>query len=140
MTPDGSSGCPGGWESMSFMRLTRPRLLRRRRRSTASSGKDVRSGARWLPHRSTAAAGCWGRERLLDDLPRDSWVLPGWPAGDPLDGLFRVWFGAYGTSAQGVSLEKQFAAHASPVRLDADAEVPADAASWLTTVSSMMRS
>ena len=76
-----------------------------------------------------------GPERLLDDLPRDSWVLPGWSAGDPLDGLFRVWFGAYGTSAQGVSLEKQFAVHASPVRLDADAEVPADAASWLTPVA-----
>ena len=76
-----------------------------------------------------------GPERLLDDLPRNSWVLPGWSASDPLDGLFHVWFGAYGTSAQEVSLEKQFAAHASPVRLDADAEVPADAASWLTPVA-----
>jgi hypothetical protein len=54
-----------------------------------------------------------GPEHLLDELPRDSRVLPDWAAGDPLDDLFRVWFGTYGTSAQGVSLEKEFAARAT---------------------------
>jgi hypothetical protein len=77
-----------------------------------------------------------GPERLLDELPRDSWVLPDWAADDPLDDLFRVWFGAYGTSAQGVSLEKQFAARATRVRIDDGAEVPAEAASWITPVTS----
>jgi len=76
-----------------------------------------------------------GPERLLDELPRDSWVLPDWAADDPLDDLFRVWFGAYGTSAQGVSLEKQFAAPAMQARIDDGAEVPADAASWITPIT-----
>jgi len=76
-----------------------------------------------------------GPERLLDELPRDSWVLPGWAADDPLDDLFRVWFGAYGTSAQGVSLEKQFAARATQARIDDGAETLADAASWITPVT-----
>ena len=76
-----------------------------------------------------------GLECLLDDLPRDSWVRPDWAAGDPLDNLFRVWFGAYGTSAQGVSLEKQFAARATKVRIDEGAGVPAGAASWITPVT-----
>ena len=76
-----------------------------------------------------------GPERLLNEPPRDSWVLPGWAADDPLDDLFRVWFGAYGTSAQGVSLEKQFAARATQGRIDDGAEVPADAASWITPVT-----
>ena len=76
-----------------------------------------------------------GPERLLDELPRDSWVLPDWAADDPLDDLFRVWFGAYGTSAQGVSLEKQFAARATQGRIDDGAEVPADAASWITPIT-----
>ncbi len=76
-----------------------------------------------------------GPERLLDDLPPDSWVLPDWTAGDPLDGLFRVWFGAYGTSDQGVSLGKQFAARAVQIRIEEGAEVPADAASWVTPVT-----
>ena len=47
-------------------------------------------------------------------------------ADDPLDDLFRVWFGAYGTSAQGVSLEKQFATRATQARIDDGAEVPTD--------------
>jgi len=76
-----------------------------------------------------------GPERLLDELPRDSWVLPDWAAEDPLDDLFRVWFGAYGTSAQGVSLEKQFAARATQARIDDGAEVPADPASWITPIT-----
>ncbi len=76
-----------------------------------------------------------GPERLLDELPRDSWVLPDWAADDPLDDLFRVWFGAYGTSAQGVSLEKQFAARATQARIDDGAETLADAASWITPVT-----
>jgi hypothetical protein len=75
-----------------------------------------------------------GPERLLAEHPREGWALPDWAADDPLDGLFRVWFGAYGTSAQGASLEKQFAVHASPVTIGKDAEVPADAASWITPV------
>ena len=33
-------------------------------------------------------------------------MFPDWAADDPLDNLLGVWFGAYGTSAQGVSLEK----------------------------------
>jgi len=73
-----------------------------------------------------------GPERLLDELPRESWVLPDWAAGDPLDGLFRIWFGSYGTSDQGVSLGKRFAAHATQARIDEGAEVPTDAASWIT--------
>jgi hypothetical protein len=76
-----------------------------------------------------------GPERLLDELPRDSWVLPDWTADDPLDDLFRVWFGAYGTSAQGVSLEKQFAARATQARIDDGAEVPAHAASSITPIT-----
>ena len=76
-----------------------------------------------------------GPKWLLDELPRDSWVLPDWTADDPLDGLFRVWFGAYGTSPQGVSLEKQFAARASQTRIDGGAEVPTDAASWITPLT-----
>jgi len=73
-----------------------------------------------------------GPERLLDDLPRGSWVLPDWAAGDPLDDLFRVWFGDYGTSPQGVSLQSQFAARATRVSIGVGEEVPADAASWMT--------
>ena len=76
-----------------------------------------------------------GPERLIADLPRDAWVLPGWAADDPLNDLFGVWFGTYGTSAQGLSLEHQFAANASLVRIDKDAEAPADAASWVTPVT-----
>jgi hypothetical protein len=76
-----------------------------------------------------------GPERLLDDLPRDSWVLPDWTASDPLDGLFRVWFGAYGTSDQAVSLWKQFTARSTQTHIDEDAEVPADAGSWITPVT-----
>ena len=76
-----------------------------------------------------------GPERLLDELPRDSRVLPDWAADDPLDDLFRVWFGAYGTSAQGVSLEKQFAGRATQARIDDGAEVPAHAASWRTPIT-----
>ena len=62
-------------------------------------------------------------------------MLPDWAADDPLDDLFRVWFGAYGTSAQGVSLEKQFAARATQARIDDGAETLADAASWITPVT-----
>jgi len=58
-----------------------------------------------------------------------------WAVDDPLDDLFRVWFGAYGTSAQGVSLEKQFAARATQARIDDGAEVPADPASWITPIT-----
>jgi hypothetical protein len=76
-----------------------------------------------------------GPERLLDELPRDSWVLPDWAADDPLNDLFRVWFGPYGTSAQGVNLEKQFATRATQARIDDGAEVPVDAASWLTPIA-----
>lgn len=79
-----------------------------------------------------------GPERLLDELPRDSWVLPDWAPDDPLDDLFRVWFGAYGTSAQCVSLQnlqKQLGARATQARIDDGAEVPADAASWITPVT-----
>ena len=60
-----------------------------------------------------------GPERLLDELPREYVVHPDWAADDPLDELFRVWFGAYGTSAQGVSLEKQFTAGPCAPRGDA---------------------
>lgn len=31
-----------------------------------------------------------GPERLLDALPQDSWVLPDWSPGDPLDDLFHA--------------------------------------------------
>jgi hypothetical protein len=62
-------------------------------------------------------------------------VLPDWAADDPLDDVFRVWFGAYGTSAQGVSLEKQFGARARHARIDGGAEVPANAASWITPIT-----
>jgi hypothetical protein len=54
-----------------------------------------------------------GPERLLDDLPRDPWVLPDWTASDPLDGMFRVWFGVYGTTDQAVALQKQFRARST---------------------------
>ena len=76
-----------------------------------------------------------GPERLLDDLPRDPWVLPDWTASDPLDGLFRVWFGAYATSDQAVALSKQFTARSTQIHIDEDAEVPADAGSWITAVT-----
>jgi hypothetical protein len=39
-----------------------------------------------------------GPERLLGELPRDSWVLPDWAAGDPLDDLFRVWSAPMGAA------------------------------------------
>jgi hypothetical protein len=76
-----------------------------------------------------------GPERVLDDLPRDSWVLPDWTASDPLDGLFRVWFGSYGTSDQAVNLRRQFAERAAQIRIDEGAEVPENGASWITPVA-----
>ena len=72
---------------------------------------------------------------MLDDLPQGNWVLPGWAAGDPLDGLFGVWFGAHGSSAQGISLRGQFAARAATARIDEGAEVPAGVASWVTPIA-----
>lgn len=39
------------------------------------------------------------------------------------------------TSPQGVSLEQQFAARASQARIDEGAEVPTDAASWITPLT-----
>jgi len=41
------------------------------------------------------------------NFPETPGCCPDWAADDALDDLFRVWFGAYGTSAQGVSLKKQ---------------------------------
>ncbi len=76
-----------------------------------------------------------GPERLLDDLPRDSRVLPEWADGDPLDDMFRVWFGAYGTSVQGVGLQNRFAAGAVKVSLDEGGEVPAGVSSWITPIA-----
>ena len=75
-----------------------------------------------------------GPERVLDELAR-SWVLPAWTEDDPLNGLFRVWFGAHGTSDQGTSLRERFAAGAAEARIDEGADVPADAASWVTPIA-----
>jgi hypothetical protein len=76
-----------------------------------------------------------GPERVLDDFPQENWVLPEWAADDPLDGLFGVWFGAHGSSAQGISLHGQFAARAATARIDEGAEVPAGVASWVTPIA-----
>ena len=119
---------------MSCLRLTGPGLLRRRQRSTAINGKGVAGGGRLAPAQDYINHRLLGPERLLDELPRDSRVLPDWAADDPLDDLFRVWFVAYGTSAQGVSLEKQFAGRATRPH-DDGAEAPVDAASWRTPIT-----
>ena len=76
-----------------------------------------------------------GPERLVDELPRDGWVLPAWTENDPLADLFRLWFGSYGASTQGVSVEEQFAERATRVSIDAGADLPAEAASWSTPVA-----
>lgn len=73
-----------------------------------------------------------GPERLLDGLSRDFRVLPEWAADDPLDDLFRVWFGTYGTSPQGTGLHGQFAVGAKRVVIASGADVPPSAASWVT--------
>ena len=46
-----------------------------------------------------------GPERLLDASAHDNWVLPRWESGDPLDDVFRIWFGSYEGSDQGINLE-----------------------------------
>jgi hypothetical protein len=50
-------------------------------------------------------------------------VLPDWAEGGPLNDLFRVWFGAYGTSAQGISVQSLFAAGATRISIDEGAQV-----------------
>jgi hypothetical protein len=76
-----------------------------------------------------------GLERLLGGFPGDSWCLPEWAADDPLNDLFHVWFGAYGTSAQGVNLQSQFAARAARATIGEGAELSADTGSWVTPIA-----
>jgi hypothetical protein len=45
-----------------------------------------------------------GPERLLGDMVGNSWTLPRWVAGDPLEHLFSAWFGSHGISDQGVDM------------------------------------
>jgi hypothetical protein len=75
-----------------------------------------------------------GPERLLDSTVHDNWVLPRWESGDPLDDVFRIWFGSYGASDQGINLERDFAARSTMIHIDPEAPLPADAFSWVTPI------
>lgn len=87
------------------------------------------------PARDYSSHRLLGPERLLDDLPPGNWVLPEWADTDPLDDLFRVWFGTYGAGDQAAGLRDQFSARAASSRIGAGAEVPADAVTWVTPVT-----
>jgi hypothetical protein len=76
------------------------------------------------PARDYSSNRLLGPERLLDDLPPGNWVLPEWADTDPLDDLFRVWFGTYGAGDQAAGLRDQFAARAARARICGGAEVP----------------
>ena len=75
-----------------------------------------------------------GPERLLDDSAHDDWTLPRWEAGDPLEDVFRVWFGSYGASPQGVNLEQAFSARSTKVRIDPSGSLPTGLSSWVTPI------
>jgi hypothetical protein len=114
-------------------------------RAAVSEQAAALDGFRWLGHEGwgpLAAAQDYvnhhrllGPERLLDDLPRDSRVLPERTDGDPLNDMFHVWFGAYGTSVQGVGLRNRFAAGAVRVSVDEGGEVPVGVSSWITPIA-----
>jgi len=113
-------------------------------RSPASEQAGALDGFRWMgregwgalaPAQDHISHRLLGPEQLLDDLPQHNRVLPEWGSGDPLDALFRVWFGAHGTSPQCISLHGLFAAHATTARISEGAEVPASAASWVTPIA-----
>ena len=75
-----------------------------------------------------------GPERLLDASAHDNWVLPRWESGDPLDDIFRIWFGSYEASDQGINLERDFAARSTMVRIDPGGPLPVGTSSWVTPI------
>ena len=75
-----------------------------------------------------------GPERLLDASAHDNWVLPRWESGDPLDDVFRIWFGSYEGSDQGINLERDFAARSTMVRIDPGEPLPVGTSSWVTPI------
>lgn len=113
-------------------------------RAAASERAAALDGFRWLgyedwgplaPARDYANHRLLGPERLLDHLPRDSRVLPEWADDDPLDNLFRVWFGTYRTSVQGIGLRNRFGTRAAKVSIEEAGEVPAGVSSWITPIA-----
>jgi hypothetical protein len=75
-----------------------------------------------------------GPERFLDASAHDNWVLPRWESADPLDDVFRIWFGSSEASDQGVNLEQDFAARSTMVRIDTGAPLPVGTSSWVTPI------
>lgn len=75
-----------------------------------------------------------GPERFLDDSNHEDWVLPRWDTEDPLEDVFRVWFGSYDSSDQALRLESDFAARSTIVPIDPTASIPAGVPSWIPPI------
>jgi hypothetical protein len=76
-----------------------------------------------------------GPESFADDWPASESVLPDWNADDPLDSLFRVWFGHYDNSQeQAANLRLDFASRSTQVTIPLNDSIPPGVTSWYTPI------
>jgi hypothetical protein len=101
-------------------------------------GYSWRGSGEWSPlgpARDFSNSRLLGPEIFADQWPVERSVMPSWQLDDPLDPLFRLWFGSYADdSAQAANLRQAFVVRSTNVAIPAAGTVPDSVTSWFTPI------